>query len=100
MTGPFPASHQHTVTALFGPTAILAGSLGTPTMPGTLTISTGGRVLGTGTTFAQAVEAATAKAASLVVNREKPFATIDAGERGEPVEYQQSRDRPSRENQP
>ena len=65
MEGPHCPLHARAVAALFGPTASLQGSLGTPEQPGTVSIHVGQQVLGTGPTFAEAVAAASKRAREL-----------------------------------
>lgn len=62
MEGPFPSIHRDAVARLFGPTATINGSLGTPQRPGVVAIHVGGRELASAGTFAQAVDLAGRKA--------------------------------------
>ena len=46
---------------LFGPSATLAGSIGTPSRPGVVEIKCDGRTLGSGLSFEQALQDATVR---------------------------------------
>lgn len=61
---------------VFGPDAMVRGTLGTALAPGRLTITVDDRQLGAGPTFAEAFHQATRRAAELAVGTVAPLARI------------------------